>query len=367
MTFHYDKENNLVTISNSILKHFTNKTFNCSNPTLDSILAQKPYKKIVVILFDGLGKSIREKHLSKNDFLRKKEKIEITSIFPPTTVAATTSFITGQYPNQTGWLGWQQLFKQNNLVIEMFTNVNSKTRERIPNPLFSSLYCPYTSIIERINQDSNTLASTLNPDSIDKNGAKNLDDFFLRLDQMMKNDKSHFIYAYWNEPDHLIHLNGTDDYQVKDIVKKINRKVQKISKENKDNLIIVLADHSLVNTSFFYIYEHEDFKNTLSNIISLDSRSCFFHVFPDKKEEFQLLFNKYYKDYFILKTKEEVINEKWFGEGENHPLFEDFIGDFMATSISKYGFTFHQDEALIGAHAGSLEEESKIMVSIINQ
>ena len=72
--FIYDKNNNLVTVSNSILKHFTGKNLNNTNKHLDLILSKKKYDKIVVMLFDGLGKSIREKHLSQNDFLRKKEK-----------------------------------------------------------------------------------------------------------------------------------------------------------------------------------------------------------------------------------------------------------------------------------------------------
>ena len=143
--------------------------------------------------------------------------------------------------------------------------------------------------------------------------------------------------------------------------------VQKLAKSNKDNLILVLADHSLVDTKFFYTFEHDDFSACLKTITSLDSRSSFFHVKPDKINEFPLLFDKYYGKFFVLKSKEEVINEEWFGPKEYHPLFNDFIGEFMATSISEYGFTNYQEETFIGAHAGSTKEESLINISIINQ
>ena len=151
MLYKYNKESNLVTIANSILKHFTGIKLNKTCKELDTILEKKEYKKIVVMLFDGLGASIREKHLSENDFLRKREKITISSVFPPTTVAATTSFLSGLYPSQNGWLGWQQYFKQHDLIIEMFTNVNPLTREKINPPYLSSLYCGYTSILDLIN------------------------------------------------------------------------------------------------------------------------------------------------------------------------------------------------------------------------
>ena len=365
--FIYDKNNNLVTVSNSILKHFTGKNLNNTNKHLDLILSKKKYDKIVVMLFDGLGKSIREKHLSQNDFLRKKEKFEITSVFPPTTVAATTAFLSGKYPNQTCWLGWQQYFKQHDVVVEMFTNVNPINRERYSSTSLSGLYCGYESIIDLINQNSNTKASALYPDSIVKNKVKTLNDFFIKADEMMKEDSSHFIYMYWTEPDSLIHELGTDHYCIKRNVKEINKKVYQLAKENKDNLIIVLSDHSLVDTKFFYTFEHEDFKECLKTITSLDSRSCFFHVKSDKINDFSSIFNKYYGNYFVLKTKEEVIKENFFGEGDNHPLFEDFLGDFMATSISEYAFDNFDKAPFIGAHAGSLEEESIISVSIINE
>ena len=55
-----------------------------------------------------------------------------------------------------------------------------------------------------------------------------------------------------------------------------------------------------------------------------------------------------------------------FGYGEEHHLFRDFLGDFMLTSISSKGFSYTPDYPMIGAHSGSLEEESLISVSIFN-
>ena len=171
MVYRFDKKHNLVTISNSILKHFTGHSLNETDKELDEILSKKPYEKIVVMLFDGLGKSIRRKHLSNTDFLVKKERLEISSVFPPTTAAATTAFLTGLYPNQNGWIGWQQYFKQHDLVVEMFTNCNAATHERIPGPSISELYCPYTSILELIKEQSNTKTYELFPHKIKAGGA----------------------------------------------------------------------------------------------------------------------------------------------------------------------------------------------------
>jgi predicted AlkP superfamily pyrophosphatase or phosphodiesterase len=364
--FFFDKDNCLVSISNAILHHFTGDSFHNPHPKLAEILAKNKYDKIVLMLFDGMGKSIQEKYFTKSDFILRKKAFEITSVFPPTTVAATTAVCSGKYPKETGWLGWRQYFKNHSVVVDMFTNNNSKTNEKVPGPFLSSLYCDYQKIWD-ILKDNGIKGGCLYPYPIDQMGPKSLDEFFQMADILMKKEGPHFYYMYNAEPDHSIHEYGTDDKRILHIVKEINRGVYKLSKNNKDNLIIVLADHSLINTTFFNIEEHEDFFSTLTTISSLDSRSSFFHLKEGKNEQFVELFNKYYGEHFLLFTKEEVIKQNWFGEGSAHPLFEDFIGDYMATSISKYGFTFGEENSMIGAHSGSLEEESLINVAIINK
>ena len=364
--FFYNKDNSLVSISNAILKHFTGECFHNPHKELLEILAKNKHDKVIIMLFDGMGKSIQEKHLKESDFLMRKKAFEINSVFPPTTVAATTALCSGKFPMETGWLGWRQYFKNHNVVVDMFTNNNSIDGTKVPGPYLSSLYCNYPKIWE-ILQEKGIKSGCLYPKKIDPSGAETLNDFFQIADILMKKKEPHFYYMYWTDPDALIHDNGVDFRGVRDCVKLINKKVCKLAKENKDNLIIVLADHSLVDTKFFNLKEHEDFFSTLVTISSLDSRSGFFHVKEGQKEKFKELFNKYYGDYFILLTKQEVINQGWFGEGVAHPMFKDFLGDFMATSISEYGFTFSEDENMVGAHSGSLKEESIINVAVINK
>ena len=103
-----NNENTLVNLSNSILKHFGTNTFHNTIPEIDELL--KDHKKVVAVLFDGMGQNIVRKHLKENSFIRKNYVTTINSTFPPTTAAATTAFLTGKYPIETGWLGWAEYF-----------------------------------------------------------------------------------------------------------------------------------------------------------------------------------------------------------------------------------------------------------------
>ena len=365
-TFFFQKDNCLVSISNAILKHFTGESFHNPHPKLMEILGKNNYDKVILMLFDGMGKSIQEKYLKETDFLLRKKAFEITSVFPPTTVAATTAVISGKYPKETGWLGWRQYFKNHSVVVDMFTNNNSLTTEKVQGPYLSSVYCDYPRIWE-ILEEKGIKAGCLYPKPVDPSGPSSLEEYFECADALMKKEGPHFYYMYYPDPDHQIHDNGVDHRSVMEAVKKINKGVCKLAKENKDNLIIVLADHSLIDTTFFNITEHEDFFSTLVTISSLDSRSAFFHVKEGQEDKFKELFDKYYGEHFVLLTKKEVIEQNWFGEGAPHPMFEDFLGDFMATSISKYGFCHEKEMKMIGAHSGSVEEESIINVAVINK
>ena len=52
-------ENSLVNLSNSILKHFCVETFHNTIPEIDELL--KGHKKVVAVLFDGMGQNIVRK------------------------------------------------------------------------------------------------------------------------------------------------------------------------------------------------------------------------------------------------------------------------------------------------------------------
>ena len=113
-------DHNLITFSNSLLKHFGVKTFHQTEPEVDKIL--KGHKKVVVMLFDGMGQNIVRLHLKDKDYIRSHYLCTINSTFPPTTTAATLGFLTGKYPIETGWMSWTQYFEEYKRNIILFKN-----------------------------------------------------------------------------------------------------------------------------------------------------------------------------------------------------------------------------------------------------
>lgn len=361
----YNK-NSLVNLSNSILKHFGAETFHESIPEIDNLL--KGHKKVVAVLFDGMGQNIVRKHLKENSLIRSHYLTTINSTFPPTTAAATTAFLTGKYPLETGWLAWAEYFKDYDRNIILFKNTDYNTEEKLEGENIAEKYFPTTKIFELI-ENNGVRAFNISRYPIKEDGPKKLlSEGVNKLTKTLKENDSCFIYFYWDSPDREMHESGIDSFKTHYQVKKAQRFMKKVIKKNPDTLFILLADHGHVNVEFFDICDHQDIYSLLSKPITLEKRTPSFFVKEGKEKEFETLFYKYYGQYFELLTKDEAFNINLFGEGEPAKGVKDVVGDYIAIAKDKYGLFASKEmkrlDTFKGHHAGGTKEERLIDISI---
>ena len=112
----------LTNLACSIRKYFELEYKHNTLDYIDKILEKFKPKNIVTILCDGMGSNILDKMLDKDAFLIKNRIKPITTVFPATTVAATTSMMTGLNPVETGMLGWDMYYKDIDKTITVFMN-----------------------------------------------------------------------------------------------------------------------------------------------------------------------------------------------------------------------------------------------------
>ena len=367
-----NNNNNIVNLSNSILKNFGIEPFHNTISEIDELL--KSHKKVVVCLYDGLGKYIREKHNNVCKNLMKHRVHTMNSTFPPTTVAATTGFLTGKFPVENGWMSWTQYFEEYNCNINVFRNQRTSSGEIIrprENSILGEI-CPRKSIIDIINETrGKKIAYDMSYFGNSFKGPKSLFLTRLKLTKLFKNKDELFMYYYNAEPDHSIHWYGVNDRHVKKLVKKFDRFTMKLAKKNKDILFIVISDHGLIDVDYLDISKYPDLLSTLveNKPVSMEHRCPTFFVKEDRKEEFKNLFQKYFGEHFDLYSKQEVLDKKLFGEGNPNKYFDMFIGDFLAVSKDKYCIIDSRgNDALIkGRHAGGTKEEMEIDISVFNK
>lgn len=355
-----DYDRSILSVASSVLKHFGVK--DCPHKSLgefDKIL-DKNYKNIIVLLFDGLGTDALENHLQKDSFLRRHLVCPIFSVFPPTTVAATTAIQTGCSPIEHGWLGWDLYFKEMDDNIAVFRNAFQRTGEKAADYHIASKYIPFKSVFTRIEEaDKKAKAYYLSPFSspaVDK-----LEVIQEAVIKLSKEQGKKYIYVYHPQPDHDMHINGVTAPCVGQKIKEINDMVEVLCKGLKDSVVIVTADHGLIDSKVAFLEEYPKIWNMLLRPASIEPRALSLFVKEPYKDSFKREFENTFKDKYILLTKQEVYDLKLFGNGEPHPRTDGFIGDFLAIGVSDLTlFNYREDDPFIGVHAGLDEREMTV-------
>lgn len=334
---------------------------------IDKILDEYKPKNVVTILCDGMGSNIIDRILDKDSFLIKHRIKTITTVFPATTVAATTSIITGLNPVETGMLGWNMYYKDIDKTITTFLNSEKGDEECIPLQEaidYKNKHMITKSIMDEINDKGKYNGYTLFP--FGNNSYANIDDLYNQIEYLCNQDGKKYIYAYDIEPDHTMHELGTDVIEVKNIIKNINNKVEELSKKLNDTIIFVIADHGHLNVENIMLEDYPDVVECLERNTSIESRAVNFFIKDDKKKEFEYLFNKYFSDFFDLYNKDEVIKSNLFGTGNENEVFRDILGDYLAVAVSNKTIIYGGSEPLKSQHAGYTDDEIYVPLILIN-
>ena len=338
-----DYNNSILNLITSILKYYNVETKHDSLKVLDEKL-EKKYRNIVFIVLDGMGEHIL-KSISPNGYFMKNNIKCITSVFPSTTTAALTTYYSGKPPFESGWIAWSQYFKEYGRAIDMLSHKESYLKEDISKAkinVFESVV-NYEPIFNRIeNASKETKAYEITPEYSDRRSkrslrANNLTEICDNIKLICKNkDENNFIFAYSDNPDGLLHKYGCASQEAKEMVIDAEKQIEKLREElPEDTLIIISADHGHKDiTKVYDLLEYPQIQDCLIMPASLESRAIAFWVKEDKKQEFEKLFNKEFSEDFLLLSKEEVLKKHILGYGDKHKKIDDFIGDYLAISIS---------------------------------
>lgn len=365
------KTNSLVNLANSILKYYGCDTYHESIKEIDEVLEKSNKQKICLVLLDAFGKAILEKHKKDAPFMYDHRFLVINSVFPTTTVAATTSITTGKYPIETGYIGWVQYFAKMNKCLETFSSRNRKDSSEIITPLVTDSLIKTKYITDDINEkfgfECAKLIMSFNYET-DENYKKTNKKWFKAVDESISTNK--FTYAYNTNPDHLMHTEGTTAKKVSKVIKNLNGFMKKITKKHQDTIFIVISDHGMIDVTPVDIREIPGFLDTLSkDLVVIESRFASFFV--KDKEEFIKIYNnnEILKKNFILCSKDEILENNLFGYSKNKNKFAlETLGDYFLIATNKYYLVdaYSGHNPFKAAHAGMNDDEIQVYLQVYN-
>lgn len=337
-----DYNNCVLNLIISILKYYNVQTEYEGLDSLD-ILENNIYKNIVLVILDGMGNNLLNR-ISSNGFFTKNRVSTITSVCPSTTTAAMNTFYSGKPPIETAWVAWSQYFKEYGRCLDMFPRTDSYTGELYNNAKIDVYdLIKYKNIFDKIEESSpNVKAYEINPSHCDSKSKRCIksDDVQTMCENIVSicdNKENNFVFAYYDNPDGILHKYGCNSTEAKDFVISSEKLIENMSKQLKDSntLLIVCADHGHNDIEEIYnSVELDEINEYLIMPPSLESRFLSFWVKEDKKNDFEIAFNNKFKDKFVLYTKEYLLANSFLGKGKQHPKIDDFIGNYVAISIA---------------------------------
>lgn len=354
-----DYQNCIANLPNSILKKFGAEPVGDTLPLLDPYL-EKEYENIVVILLDGMGKVIVERHLAEDGAFRTHFAGIFKSTFLSTTVAATTSMMSGLQPCEHSWLGWDCYYPQVDKNVTVFLNVEQGTDIPAADYNLAFTTTPYENVINRIIRHGGQ-AYGVAP-FLDKE-LDSFDKICDRVRECCQNYGKKYVYAYWNQPDGLLHRKGCGSEEVHENMLSLEAEVAKLASDLPGSLIIVTADHGHIDNEQVWIQDYPQLTDCLERLPSLEPRALNLFVKPEKEAFFVEEFNRLFGDRFNLLPMDEAIDQGLFGTGKHHAQFRSMLGNYIAIATGNLS-VMTVDEEFVSMH-GSLTEDEMVIPLIV--
>lgn len=348
-------EESILSLIASISKYYGLSSDFQSDESLDELLNTKKPKHIIELLIDGMGANLIERKLEEDSFLKTNLFKKVSTVFPSSTTAATTSILNGKAPNQNAYLGWSQYFSDVDDEVVIFLN-QGKYSKRQYEADFASKRIFNTTIIDRLNM-ANYQTKQLYP-SYKEEACDDFDEMCKKLINY-QNDYD-FIYAYWDEYDDTMHKLGPNDLICDVMLKEFDQKLKALSEKlNDDTMLIVLADHGQIKIDKSYNLYDSKYEKYFIRKPSLETRVMAFHIKEELCDEFAKIFKEVFEDEFILLSKEQVLKTHLFGPYENHKDLKRYLGDFIAIAKSNSMLIYDETNTkkFLGNHGGILEDE----------
>ncbi|MDR1692131.1 MAG: alkaline phosphatase family protein [Oscillospiraceae bacterium] len=363
-----DYTNSILGIPNSILAHYGAKPHHPTLPALDEKLC-KGYKNVVLLVLDGLGDNLLNAH-APDGFLADHRVSALSSVYPSTTASALTTLESGLTPIEHGWLGWSGWFEEAGENVELFTNKIYGTDRSAAEHSLAWMKLPYKNLFTQVREASPDV-ETCRVSPFGEYWCDTNEALCSHIEILCKKGGRRYIYAYHFQPDTDEHVYGCYGERVKADVALFDRQLERLAASLSDTLLIVTADHGLIDIQMRDIEETPDLFECLAIPPTREPRSLSLFVKEERKTEFPRRWNARFGGDYILMTGDEAVHNPIFGPGTPHPRARGFLGDYTALATGKVSVWFRNAQGVSkgykALHAGLCRDEMVVPLVLVER
>ncbi|MFW9786932.1 MAG: alkaline phosphatase family protein [Candidatus Thorarchaeota archaeon] len=339
-------------------------------------------KNIVLMIVDGLGYNYLKKY-GRDTVLEKNLKGVLTSVFPPSTGSAITTFLTGLPPQQHGVVGWYVHLKELGLVARILPYTNAVDGNVIAVPIskvidvkgiFRDIQREYSMVYFNKIVDSEYTRNLAG--SARRLSYTDIDSFFGRIEEIItRARRQSYIYSYWPTLDSISHVLGCESDEAKEHLKDFAERLRLFLETiaGSDTTILVTADHGFSDVALddvIYTRDHPRLMDCLTLPVCGDTRTGFCYVRPSRVSAFERYIDEELDGFCSCHKSEDLINDEWFGLFDPHPLLDDRVGDYTLTFNDGHAllncFPGLEPPELKGHHGGTSADEMNVPLIVID-
>jgi predicted AlkP superfamily pyrophosphatase or phosphodiesterase len=344
----------------------------------------KDSRNIVLMVFDGIGyEYVKQK--GRNTLFQQHLKGKMSSVFPPTTAAAITTFATGTAPQQHAFTGWFMHLRELGVVstILPFTpraggvpfSWHGASMQTIlgMKGFTSGLRVPSYIIVGQGIKDTDFTRATSG--NAQRRGYKTLAGFFAETEKCIrKRHRRAYIYAYWSGFDSISHSRGVNSRQAEQHFRLLDRHLRSFLRRIRDSgtTLVITSDHGFVDCTkrqVIQLDDHPRLKECLTLPLCGEGRAVYCYVRPARTRQFEEYVRTRLAKFCSLHRSEELIDKGYFGLFKPNPKLADRIGDYIL--IMKGNYTLkdsipgQQREFHIGNHGGISDDEVFVPLIVV--
>ncbi|HSD60241.1 MAG TPA: alkaline phosphatase family protein [Burkholderiales bacterium] len=336
-------------------------------------------RNVVLLVFDGMGKCFLE-NAGAGGALAAHLRGSMSSVFPPTTATAITTFLTGVAPQQHGLTGWFTYLKETAGVVAVLPfrarHGGAPLRQGGVEPAQVFTARPFADALaakcfavsprEITHSDFNTLhcgRSELRP-------YQGLAGLFAEVERIVKSGEDRqYIYAYYPGLDSLAHLSGIASPQVGTLFSRLDEAFAEFLEAiaGTDTVVVATADHGFVDVppgQIVQLERHPRLAEALVLPLCGEPRTAYCYVHPDHREAFESYVREELAECATLHRSADLLAQGWFGLGQPHPRLAERIGHYTLAMRDRWAIKDwvlgERRHVHIGHHGGATEDEMRV-------
>ncbi|MGB5832165.1 MAG: alkaline phosphatase family protein [Thiohalocapsa sp.] len=341
-------------------------------------------KHILLLVVDGLGADWLQRHGSRG-LLCGHQRGVMTSVFPPTTASAITTYLTGDAPQQHALTGWHTWMRELGCVMTVlpgqprYGGVGYRqagidaTRLFGHRPVFDRMATPTVSVAPAHIAHSDFNRAHLGRAEL--RTFETLRAMFKQAARAIRKARSpSYLYLYWPDLDSIGHAQGIESHQALTHLQQIEQSLEDFAGSivGTDTVVLVTADHGQIDTNNAdqtLIGDHPELADCLTLPLCGEPRAAFCYVHPDRAETFEGYCREVFSGRFELHRSRDLLEAGLFGLGTPNPRLHERIGDYtlLATgnNVIREQLPFEQPFEQIGVHGGLSSAELMVPLCLL--